>query len=39
MKHFVIYDNNNQCTLLLSELSSTAITDFSTFVFLNCIEK
>lgn len=29
MKHFVIYDSNNQCTLLLSELSSTTITDFS----------
>lgn len=29
MKRFVIYDNINQRTLLLSELSSIAITDFS----------
>lgn len=41
MKRFVIYDNINQHTLLLSELSSIAITDFSsvTLGFKNCIEK
>lgn len=41
MKRFVIYDNINQCTLLLNELSITAITGFSaaTLVFKNCTEE
>jgi len=41
MKRFVIYDNINQRTLLLNELTSNAITSFSaaTLVFKNCTEE